>query len=81
SGFICPYCAECTNIFSSGGGKCLAKSYSIPYLGSIPIDPKFVELIEGQSTSGEFLLDSYHKLALFSVFEKILLKLLDNQGP
>lgn len=81
SGFICPYCAECTNIFSSGGGKSLSKSYSIPYLGSIPIDPKFVELIESQSTSGEFLLESYHKLALFSVFEEILLKLLGNERP
>lgn len=81
SGFICPYCAECTNIFSSGGGEKLARSYSIPYLGAIPIDPKFVELIESQSTSGEYLVQSYHNSAMFSVFEQVLLKLLENQGP
>jgi Mrp family chromosome partitioning ATPase len=39
SGFVCPNCAECTNIFSKGGGERLAKKYETPFLGSIPIDP------------------------------------------
>lgn len=49
SGFICPYCAECTNIFSSGGGKILAKQNDIKYLGNLPIDPAFVEMIENNN--------------------------------
>ncbi|CAI7095266.1 BEM_collapsed_G0028420.mRNA.1.CDS.1 [Saccharomyces cerevisiae] len=51
SGFVCPHCAECTNIFSSGGGKRLSEQFSVPYLGNVPIDPKFVEMIENQNTS------------------------------
>jgi len=39
SGFRCPTCAECTNIFSSGGGKSLAELTKIPFIGKIPIDP------------------------------------------
>jgi hypothetical protein len=39
SGFVCPHCAECTNIFSSGGGEAMAKELNIPFIGRIPIDP------------------------------------------
>ncbi|EPY52676.1 par A family ATPase/WD repeat iron cluster assembly fusion protein [Schizosaccharomyces cryophilus OY26] len=51
SGFICPHCADCTNIFSSGGGSTLAEKYKVPFLGSVPIDPKFGEMIENQNAS------------------------------
>uniref|UniRef100_A0A0K8TTN4 Cytosolic Fe-S cluster assembly factor NUBP2 homolog n=1 Tax=Tabanus bromius TaxID=304241 RepID=A0A0K8TTN4_TABBR len=40
SGFICPNCNECTNIFSSKGGECLAELTKIPLLTTIPIDPR-----------------------------------------
>ncbi|XP_045448901.1 cytosolic Fe-S cluster assembly factor NUBP2 homolog [Melitaea cinxia] len=40
SGYECPKCSECTNIFSTGGGKSLAEISKIQYLGSIPIDPR-----------------------------------------
>jgi ATP-binding protein involved in chromosome partitioning len=43
SGFICPHCGKEVNIFSSGGGKKLAKNYGIPLLGSIPLDPDIVK--------------------------------------
>ncbi|KAK7203244.1 P-loop containing nucleoside triphosphate hydrolase protein [Myxozyma melibiosi] len=49
SGFICPHCAECSNIFSKGGGEQLAAQFSIPFLGSVPIDPQFVLMIEEQN--------------------------------
>jgi len=39
SGYVCPHCSECTNIFSSEGGKILAEQNSVPFLGAIPIDP------------------------------------------
>jgi Mrp family chromosome partitioning ATPase len=38
SGFQCPHCSEVTNIFGKNGGKFLADSMSVPFLGSIPID-------------------------------------------
>ncbi|XP_070000121.1 cytosolic Fe-S cluster assembly factor NUBP2 isoform X2 [Penaeus vannamei] len=39
SGFCCPCCSEVSQVFSSGAGKYLAEKYSIPFLGSLPIDP------------------------------------------
>tara|TARA_R110002050_G_scaffold294962_1_gene453297 strand:- start:130 stop:621 length:492 start_codon:yes stop_codon:yes gene_type:complete len=39
SGYVCPHCADCTNVFSVGGGEELCKKESIPFLGRIPIDP------------------------------------------
>jgi len=50
SGFVCPNCSECTNIFSSGGGKVMAQEFSVKFLGSIPIDPQFVMLVESGRT-------------------------------
>jgi ATP-binding protein involved in chromosome partitioning len=38
SGFVCPHCGNITELFGSGGGEKLADAYSIPFLGSIPID-------------------------------------------
>lgn len=46
AGFVCPNCSECTNIFSKGGGEIMARDFQVPFLGSVPIDPAFVMLIE-----------------------------------
>jgi len=46
AGFVCPNCAECTNVFSKGGGEVMAREFQVPFLGSVPIDPAFVELVE-----------------------------------
>jgi ATP-binding protein involved in chromosome partitioning len=40
SGFVCSHCGVKTEIFQSGGGKKMAEETGVPYLGSIPIDPK-----------------------------------------
>ncbi len=40
SGFICPHCGKKTEIFQSGGGRKMAEEAGVPFLGSIPIDPK-----------------------------------------
>lgn len=46
AGFVCPNCSECTNVFSKGGGEVMAREFEVPFLGSVPIDPAFVQLIE-----------------------------------
>ncbi|KAF2022968.1 cytosolic Fe-S cluster assembling factor cfd1 [Setomelanomma holmii] len=46
AGFVCPNCSECTNVFSKGGGEIMARDFEVPFLGSVPIDPAFVQLIE-----------------------------------
>jgi ATP-binding protein involved in chromosome partitioning len=43
SGYVCPDCGKKINIFKSGGGKRITQDLSIPYLGSIPIDPKICD--------------------------------------
>jgi ATP-binding protein involved in chromosome partitioning len=40
SGFICPKCGTEVNIFKVGGGQKIAEDLSVPFLGSIPIDPE-----------------------------------------
>jgi hypothetical protein len=46
AGFVCPHCSECTNIFSKGGGAVMANEFEVPFLGTVPIDPQFVLLVE-----------------------------------
>lgn len=53
SGFVCPHCAECTNVFSTGGGEALAKHTAIPFLGRIPIDPLIGQCMEQGSSFDE----------------------------
>ncbi|XP_050294626.1 cytosolic Fe-S cluster assembly factor NUBP2 homolog [Anthonomus grandis grandis] len=53
SGFVCPHCTQCTNIFSKGGGESLALISNLPILGSLPIDPKIGELL-GKACLKEF---------------------------
>jgi len=45
SGYVCPNCSECTNIFGSGGGKSLCEMQKIPFLGTLPIDPRFTSYL------------------------------------
>jgi Mrp family chromosome partitioning ATPase len=42
SGYICPHCGESADLFGSGGGEKTAGDLGIPFLGSIPFDPKVV---------------------------------------
>lgn len=41
-GFVCPGCSNTSEIFraTTGGGKRLAKKMGIPFLGSVPLDPR-----------------------------------------
>lgn len=55
SGFVCPHCTECTNVFSRGGGEELARHAGVPFLGSVPLDPKLTRsLEEGRDFIQEF---------------------------
>lgn len=81
SGFLCPHCEECTNIFSSGGGKILAEQFNVPYLGNIPIDPNFVEMIENQNEQDQSLVELYASSSLYTIYEKIVKKVLEQNRP
>ena len=47
SGFVCPRCGELTPILRSGGGRKMAEEMGVPFLGSIPMDPKIAEACDG----------------------------------
>ena len=42
SGFVCPHCNEKIQLFGAGGGERTAKQMDVPFLGSVPFDPKVV---------------------------------------
>ncbi|XP_078692350.1 cytosolic Fe-S cluster assembly factor NUBP2-like [Branchiostoma floridae x Branchiostoma belcheri] len=46
SGFVCPHCTECTNVFSKGGGEALANQFNVPFLGCVPLDPQLTRSLE-----------------------------------
>ena len=47
SGFVCPNCGAKIDVFKAGGGKRIADDMNIPYLGSIPLDPKICNDSDG----------------------------------
>jgi MinD superfamily P-loop ATPase len=55
SGFACPHCGEVTSILRSGGGSRIAADMGVPFLGSIPLDPKIAEACdEGRAYIAEY---------------------------
>jgi len=40
SGLTCPHCEEEIDVFGSGGGERLAQELGVPFLGTIPLDPR-----------------------------------------
>jgi len=76
SGFKCPHCADCTAIFNKGGGEKLCQELDLKFLGFLPIDPKFVELIEQQheivKSNNTDLVTEYLNLGMFDDFKLIL---------
>lgn len=46
SGYVCPNCKDCTQIFGKGGAESLAKLTAIPFITSIPIDPRLSECLD-----------------------------------
>jgi ATP-binding protein involved in chromosome partitioning len=41
--FVCPRCGEQTPIFTRGGSEAAAQKLGVPFLGSIPLEPRTVE--------------------------------------
>ncbi|KAK0111824.1 cytosolic Fe-S cluster assembly factor cfd1 [Cadophora gregata f. sp. sojae] len=46
SGFVCPRCEECTDLFSAKGGQVMAEEFGVRFLGRVPVDPEFGMMIE-----------------------------------
>lgn len=46
SGYICPCCGEATALFGKGGGEAMAHEWNERFLGRVPVDGRWVDLIE-----------------------------------
>jgi Mrp family chromosome partitioning ATPase len=71
SGFVCPHCGETSNIFKAGGGKKAAERYKVPFLGSIPLDPKIVEDADAGKPFVTQEKDSEAAKAFYKVVKKV----------
>ncbi len=40
SGIVCPHCGERIEVFGTGGGENISVEMGVPFLGSIPLDPR-----------------------------------------
>jgi len=68
SGFVCPTCSECTNIFSSNGGLSLSEMVKVPFLTKIPIDP----IIGRLADRSQSVLKMYPDSKIAEVFRKLV---------
>ncbi|KAJ8284191.1 hypothetical protein COCON_G00030410 [Conger conger] len=67
SGFVCPHCSECSNIFSKGGGEDLANLTGTPFLGCVPLDPQLGASLE----SGKDFIQAFPESATFAAINTI----------
>jgi ATP-binding protein involved in chromosome partitioning len=70
--FVCPHCNQEIDIFSRGGAEKTAQQFSVPFLGSIELDPEIRKAGDGGKPvvlAGE---DSPHAKSLFQVAKKVV---------
>lgn len=73
SGFVCPSCKECTQVFfpSSGGAEKMCSEMDVPFLGRIPLDPNVSKAGEMGKSMFENEKDSPAVLALSDIVGKL----------
>lgn len=78
SGFACPHCGKVTEIFSAGAGRSISADMHIPFLGSIPMDPKIAE----SSDSGVAFVSRFAQSATAAAMREIIrpIAALDGNG-
>ena len=70
--FVCPHCHEEIDIFSKGGGLRTAQQFSIPFLGSIELDP---DIRKGGDSGQPIVLEgdqSPHAKSIFAFTDKVI---------
>jgi len=72
SGYVCPHCSECTNIFSSGGGEWLAQYAGIPFLGRIPLEPNLTVCMERGEDYAKTYPDSSAAKVIGEIVDKLM---------
>ncbi len=70
--FVCPHCHEEIDIFSKGGGQRTALQFSVPFLGSIELDP---DIRKGGDSGQPIVLEgdqSPHAKSMFAFTHKVI---------
>ena len=73
--FQCPNCGHKTYLFGQGGGKREAESLRIPFLGEVPLDPKFREAVDNAGLQEIISSDNPINNAFDQIFEAITKRL------
>jgi len=71
SGYVCPHCSTCTNVFSSGGGEALATHAKVAFLGRIPLEPQLALAAESGAAFMEEYKDSQAARSLVAIFQAL----------
>lgn len=73
SGFVCPHCTECTEVFfpSSGGAEKMCEEMGVPFLGKIPLDPTISKASELGKSLFEQAKDSPAVVAVTELVQKV----------
>ncbi len=73
--FTCPGCDTQISLFKSGGGEKTAKEMDIPFLGTLPFEPKVVEACDNGTPIASEKSDSEFTVALDNIVTKIISEL------
>jgi len=76
SGLICPHCNKLINVFKTGGGEKMANEMNVPFLGTIPLDPRIVET----SDSGEPFVSHFSNTEAAKAFHGVVKPILAMNG-
>lgn len=74
SGFVCPGCHGESQIFkaTTGGGEALSKELGVPFLGSVPLDPRIGRACDNGESFLDLYPDSPATTAILDVVDKLL---------
>ncbi|XP_066250673.1 cytosolic Fe-S cluster assembly factor Nubp1 homolog [Euwallacea similis] len=74
--FVCPCCQKSSNIFkaTTGGARKMCEELDVPFLGSLPLDPKVAKCCDEGKNFFEEVPESPVVRTLDSVIEKLLLQ-------
>lgn len=67
SGLVCPHCSAALDLFGKGGGRKTAEAMEIPFLGSIPFDPRMVAC----GDDGVSFQEKYPDAAVTGAFDRV----------
>jgi len=72
SGLVCPHCGEEINVFKTGGGRKMADEMGVPFLGSVPLDPRIVDAGDDGTPYVERFTDSPVGEAFAAIVQRVL---------